>query len=175
MAQPRPQVHILLLIYWFKMIRSYLLILFFLIASKQAFCQQIAIGTINLNDKIEMNDKSKRALKVAYLRTFGDGRKLDTFYIDKVGQVKYLILLGSKVNVKSKSAVSISIINNTVHLNVNSEMKTCSNGACNECNFFTENNKVVGVISVGDLVKSIIELQGSQIKFLETYINGHGV
>jgi CBS domain-containing protein len=38
-----------------------------------------------------------------------------------------------------------------------------------------EENKVVGVISVGDLVKSIIELQGSQIKFLETYINGHGV
>jgi CBS domain-containing protein len=38
-----------------------------------------------------------------------------------------------------------------------------------------ENNKVVGVISIGDLVKSIIELQGSQIKFLETYINGHGV
>ena len=38
-----------------------------------------------------------------------------------------------------------------------------------------ENNKVVGVISVGDLVKSIIELQGSQIKFLETFINGHGV
>jgi CBS domain-containing protein len=38
-----------------------------------------------------------------------------------------------------------------------------------------ENNKVVGVVSVGDLVKSIIEAQGSQIKFLETYINGHGV
>lgn len=38
-----------------------------------------------------------------------------------------------------------------------------------------EKNKVIGVISVGDLVKSIIELQGSQIKFLETYINGHGV
>jgi CBS domain-containing protein len=38
-----------------------------------------------------------------------------------------------------------------------------------------EKNKVVGVISVGDLVKNIIELQDSQIKFLETYINGHGV
>jgi len=37
-----------------------------------------------------------------------------------------------------------------------------------------DKNKVVGVISVGDLVKSIIEAQGSQIKFLETYINGHG-
>jgi CBS domain-containing protein len=37
-----------------------------------------------------------------------------------------------------------------------------------------EKNKVVGVISVGDLVKSIIEAQDIQIKFLETYINGHG-
>jgi hypothetical protein len=125
------------------MIRNYLLILFFFIVSKQTFCQQITVGTINLNDKIEMNEKSKRALKVAYLRTFADGRKLDTFFIDKVGQVKYLILLGSKGNIKIKSAVSISIINNTVHLNANLEMKTCSNGACTECNFFTENNKVV--------------------------------
>ena len=37
-----------------------------------------------------------------------------------------------------------------------------------------EGAKVVGVISVGDLVKSIIEHQGSQIKFLEPYIHGHG-
>ena len=38
-----------------------------------------------------------------------------------------------------------------------------------------ENHKVIGVISVGDLVKNIIEHQGHQIKFLETYIKGHGV
>ncbi len=38
-----------------------------------------------------------------------------------------------------------------------------------------ENHKVVGVISIGDLVKNIIEHQGNQIKFLETYIKGHGV
>jgi CBS domain-containing protein len=37
-----------------------------------------------------------------------------------------------------------------------------------------ENKKVQGIISVGDTVKNIIELQGSQIKFLETYIRGHG-
>jgi CBS domain-containing protein len=37
-----------------------------------------------------------------------------------------------------------------------------------------EKNQVVGVISVGDLVKNIIEQQGNQIKFLETYIKGHG-
>ena len=35
-----------------------------------------------------------------------------------------------------------------------------------------EANKVVGVVSVGDMVKSIIELQDNQIKFLETYIKG---
>ena len=33
---------------------------------------------------------------------------------------------------------------------------------------------VIGVVSIGDLVKNIIELQGNQIKFLETYIKGHG-
>ena len=38
-----------------------------------------------------------------------------------------------------------------------------------------EKNNVIGVISVGDLVKNIIKLQGNQIKFLETYIKGHGV
>ena len=37
-----------------------------------------------------------------------------------------------------------------------------------------EAKKVVGVISVGDMVKNIIEQQGNQIKFLETYIKGHG-
>ena len=55
------------------------------------------------------------------------------------------------------------------------EPPLCSKNAQNTIEKKMKNNKVVGVISVGDLVKSIIELQGSQIKFLETYINGHGV
>ncbi|MBT8514755.1 CBS domain-containing protein [Polynucleobacter paneuropaeus] len=38
-----------------------------------------------------------------------------------------------------------------------------------------EAKKVIGVISIGDLVKNIIDNQGDQIKFLETYIKGHGV
>lgn len=36
-----------------------------------------------------------------------------------------------------------------------------------------EKNKVIGVISIGDLVKNILQLQGNQIKFLETYIKGY--
>jgi CBS domain-containing protein len=38
-----------------------------------------------------------------------------------------------------------------------------------------EKKKVLGVISIGDIVKNIIEHQDTQIKFLETYIKGHGV
>lgn len=37
-----------------------------------------------------------------------------------------------------------------------------------------EAGKAVGIISVGDTVKTIMALQGDQIKFLETYIKGHG-
>ena len=37
------------------------------------------------------------------------------------------------------------------------------------------NGKVLGVVSVGDIVKDIIRQQGDQIKQLETYIKGHGV
>ncbi|NBX54326.1 MAG: CBS domain-containing protein [Betaproteobacteria bacterium] len=37
-----------------------------------------------------------------------------------------------------------------------------------------DSNQVIGVVSVGDIVKNVIEHQGSQIAFLETYIKGHG-
>ena len=35
--------------------------------------------------------------------------------------------------------------------------------------------KVVGVVSIGDVVKDIIREMGHTISFLETYIKGHGV
>ncbi|MBC7625276.1 MAG: CBS domain-containing protein [Aeromicrobium sp.] len=38
-----------------------------------------------------------------------------------------------------------------------------------------EQGKVVGVISIGDVVKDIIREMGHTINFLETYIKGHGV
>ena len=37
-----------------------------------------------------------------------------------------------------------------------------------------EGDRVVGVVSVGDLVKDTIRHMGEQIGFLETYIKGHG-
>lgn len=36
------------------------------------------------------------------------------------------------------------------------------------------NNHVVGLVSIGDIVKNMMSDQESQIKFLETYIKGHG-
>ena len=38
-----------------------------------------------------------------------------------------------------------------------------------------DSQKVLGMVSVGDIVKDIIRQQGDQIKQLETYIKGHGV
>ena len=38
-----------------------------------------------------------------------------------------------------------------------------------------EQGNVVGVISIGDVVKDIIREMGHTINFLETYIKGHGV
>lgn len=37
-----------------------------------------------------------------------------------------------------------------------------------------EANRVVGVVSIGDVVKENIRQMGQQINFLETYIKGHG-
>ena len=37
-----------------------------------------------------------------------------------------------------------------------------------------ENGRIVGVISIGDVVKDHIRQLGKQINFLETYIKGHG-
>jgi hypothetical protein len=35
-----------------------------------------------------------------------------------------------------------------------------------------ENKQLIGIISIGDIVKNIIESQGKQIEFLESYITG---
>jgi CBS domain-containing protein len=37
-----------------------------------------------------------------------------------------------------------------------------------------EEGRVVGVISIGDIVKDQIRLLGDQVSYLETYIKGHG-
>jgi CBS domain-containing protein len=37
-----------------------------------------------------------------------------------------------------------------------------------------DNHVVKGIVSVGDVVKNIMEMQDNHIKFLETYIKGHG-
>jgi CBS domain-containing protein len=37
-----------------------------------------------------------------------------------------------------------------------------------------DGTKLVGVISIGDVVKDQVRRMGEQIGFLETYIKGHG-
>ena len=35
-----------------------------------------------------------------------------------------------------------------------------------------ENDRLVGIVSIGDLVRSVITLQGETIQYLQQYING---
>lgn len=37
-----------------------------------------------------------------------------------------------------------------------------------------DNGKLVGIVSIGDMVKNIIRQMGDQVNYLETYIRGHG-
>jgi CBS domain-containing protein len=37
-----------------------------------------------------------------------------------------------------------------------------------------DKGRVLGMVSIGDIVKDIMSMQGDQIMFLETYIKGHG-
>jgi CBS domain-containing protein len=37
-----------------------------------------------------------------------------------------------------------------------------------------DGGRVVGVVSIGDIVKDMIRQLGAQVSFLETYIKGHG-
>jgi CBS domain-containing protein len=37
-----------------------------------------------------------------------------------------------------------------------------------------DGGRVIGIVSIGDIVKDLIRQLGDQVSFLETYIKGHG-
>jgi hypothetical protein len=39
----------------------------------------------------------------------------------------------------------------------------------------TDAGRITGMVSIGDVVKDIMQQQGELIKYLETYIKGHAV
>lgn len=75
-------------------------------------------------------------------------------------------LLGS---IMTKNPVTVSLAD---------QLETCMNTMASR-NLrhlpVVEAGKVMGMVSVGDIVKDIIRQQGDQIKQLETFIKGHGV
>lgn len=62
----------------------------------------------------------------------------------------------------------------TVNDTMQSCMETMSSGNFRHLPVVTD-GQVVGMVSVGDIVKDIISQQGDHIKHLETFIRGHGV
>ncbi len=104
----------------------------------------VEIGSLNTtNEELLISNKSKSALRIAYIRTFNDGRKLDSVWVENIGGRKFLLMAGTRMNVKSLTAVSISIVNNKIYIENTTEVKTCANGSCTACSFFVEGYKVV--------------------------------
>ena len=79
-------------------------------------------------------------------------------------------------NAKQTSLGSI-MTKNPVTVGLSDELDTCMNTmASRKLRHLpvVDSGKVLGMVSIGDIVKDIIRQQGDQIKQLETFIKGHG-
>jgi hypothetical protein len=112
-----------------------------LLGFKLTYSQNLLIGNL-VKNQVVYSEKSLKAMNITYMRTFNDGRKLDSSYIEYIGSKKYLILIGNKAGVKSKSALTIKIENGNLLINELLEIKTCTNNDCATCTFFVENDKI---------------------------------
>lgn len=125
-----------------KLLFLYIILITFAIELKAQ--NPIEIGSLNTtNEELLISNKSKSALRIAYIRTFNDGRKLDSIWVENIGGRKFLLMSGTRMNVKSLTAVSISIVNSKIYIENTTEVKTCANGSCTACSFFVEGYKVV--------------------------------
>lgn len=125
-----------------KLLFLYIILITFAIELKAQ--NSIEIGSLNTtNEELLISNKSKSALRIAYIRTFNDGRKLDSIWVENIGGRKFLLMSGTRMNVKSLTAVSIIIVNSKIYIENTTEVKTCANGSCTACSFFVEGYKVV--------------------------------
>ena len=113
------------------------------------------------------------------------GNKIRSIMIIEGGALKGIVTQGDcaiKVllpgwNAKQTLLASI-MTKDPVTVAMADELGTCMNTMANRSIRHlpvVDNGKVLGMVSIGDIVKDIIRQQGEQIKQLETYILGHGV
>ena len=134
--------------------------------------QPVVVISVKPNDKVIaalqlMRDKRVRAILVI------NDDKLEGIITQGDCAIKVLLpgLDAKQVLVKEVMTA------NPVSVKLEDPIEACT-GLMASRNFrhlpVVEAGKVVGVISIGDVVKESIRQMGQQIGFLETYIKGHG-
>jgi CBS domain-containing protein len=120
---------------------------------------------------------------VAALQLMRD-KRVRAILVIEAGQLKGIITQGDcaiKVLLPGLDAKQVAVKEvmtaNPVTVRLQDPIEACT-GLMASRNFrhlpVVEAGQVVGVISIGDVVKDSIRQMGQQIGFLETYIKGHG-
>ena len=85
-----------------------------------------------------------------------------------------VLLVGHNAN---QTRVSEVMTRNPATVKLDDPLEACMGLMANR-NFrhlpVVDEGKVVGVVSIGDMVKNMIRQLGDQVSYLETYIRGHG-
>lgn len=75
--------------------------------------------------------------------TFRDGTKVQELKIEQIGNAYFLVALCNYMNYKRSAAINLELQGSVFLLNEDALLKICSAVACQTCNFFTENNKII--------------------------------
>jgi hypothetical protein len=63
--------------------------------------------------------------------------------IEQIGNSYFLIAVCNYMNYKRNAAINLDVQGNLFLMNEDAMLKICSAVACQTCNFFTENNKII--------------------------------
>ena len=75
--------------------------------------------------------------------TFRDGTKVQELKIEQIGNGYFLVATCNYMNYKRNAAINLELQGNIFFLNDDAMLKVCSAVACQTCNFFIENNKII--------------------------------
>ncbi|NDC29798.1 MAG: hypothetical protein EBZ58_02420 [Bacteroidetes bacterium] len=118
-------------------------IIIFLLFSVHLHAQKnIEIGQLE-NGIISMKQNMLGPATKALEWTFRDGTKVQELKIEQIGNGYFLIAVCNYMNYKRNAAINLDVQGNLFVMNEDAMLKICSAVACQTCNFFVENNKII--------------------------------